>query len=119
MEFVSGNAYFFHHAMPVKTRKRVSLQILRKLEVNSLMTTENSSYVDLEIIQVAMQSHSQRLEQDERSSVAGGKRTLSIQTLNEMMGRREVSHQKVKSYLVGGGDIMPAIRFVLFASMSL
>ena len=71
-------------------------------------------HVGLQAIQAAMDSHQKRFADDISSSVSTRERNLLTKTVNAMMGRREVSHQQVMSYLVGGGDYYASHEFRTF-----
>jgi len=75
-------------------------------------------HVGLQAIQAAMESHRKRFADDPTSSESTRERNLLMKTVNAMMGRREVSHQQVMSYLVGGGTTMQVTSFALSDSMS-
>lgn len=61
-------------------------------------------HVGLQAIQAAIESYHKRFADDSASSASTRERNLLTKTVNAMMGRREISHQQVMSYLVGGGD---------------
>ena len=68
-------------------------------------------HVGLQAIQAAIESHQKRFADDPASSASTRERNLLTKTVNAMMGRREISHQQVMSYLVGGGDYYASHEF--------
>jgi hypothetical protein len=64
----------------------------------------------LDAIQVAMEKTEKQYGGDSVSSDTRSK-SLFIKSLNAIMGRTEVSHQQVMSYLVGGGDVYSSHQF--------
>ncbi|KIM51975.1 hypothetical protein SCLCIDRAFT_142143, partial [Scleroderma citrinum Foug A] len=63
-----------------------------------------SVQVGLQAIQAAVESHTKRFSDNTESSPSIHKRSLLTEIVNAIMGRREISHQQVMSYLVGGED---------------
>ncbi|KIN95608.1 hypothetical protein M404DRAFT_67266, partial [Pisolithus tinctorius Marx 270] len=61
-------------------------------------------HVGLQAIRAAIDSHSLHFSGNINASPAMHKRNLLTKTVNAMMGRWEISHQQVMSYLVGSGD---------------
>ena len=68
-------------------------------------------HVGLQAIQAAMESHRKRFADDPTSPASTRERNLLTKTVNAMMGRHEISHQQVMSYLVGGGDYYASHEF--------
>ena len=66
--------------------------------------TDVSVHVGLQAIKAAMESHTKKFSEDTTSSESVRERNLLTKIVNAIMGRREISHQQVMSYLVGGGD---------------
>ncbi|KAF8439786.1 hypothetical protein L210DRAFT_867443 [Boletus edulis BED1] len=55
-------------------------------------------------LQAALKSHAQKFHDDSTASQPFRDRNLVTKCINSLMGRQEISHQQVMSYLVGGGD---------------
>jgi len=70
---------------------------------NHITKNDVNVHVGLQAIQAAMESHTKRFLDDTVSSVSIHECSLLIKIVNAIMGRHEVSHQQVMSYLVGGG----------------
>ncbi|KAG6369643.1 hypothetical protein JVT61DRAFT_14139 [Boletus reticuloceps] len=58
-----------------------------------------------------MDSHRAKFEGDGVSTQEFKDRNLLIKCVNSLMGRQEISHQQVMSYLVGGGDFYASHNF--------
>ncbi|KIO07243.1 hypothetical protein M404DRAFT_107747, partial [Pisolithus tinctorius Marx 270] len=65
-------------------------------------------HVGLQAIRATIDSHQKHFMNDVESLSSVRKRNLLTKTVNAMMGRCEVSHQQVMSYLIGGGDFYTA-----------
>ena len=83
-----------------------------------------SVHVGLQAIHAAMESHTQKFSNDTTSSEIVCERSLLTKIVNAIMGRREISHQQVMSYLVGGGDCYTShdfrtVRFYEFLDIAL
>lgn len=56
-------------------------------------------------LQAAMKSHAEKSKDDTVSCQAYRDRNMVTKCVNSLMGRQEVSHQQVMSFLIGGGDV--------------
>ncbi|EIM85265.1 uncharacterized protein STEHIDRAFT_34259, partial [Stereum hirsutum FP-91666 SS1] len=52
----------------------------------------------------AIRQNEAKYYQDKTVDADRVRRSLMVKVVNAMMGRQEISHQQVMSYLVGGGD---------------
>ncbi|KAF8447512.1 hypothetical protein L210DRAFT_3321898, partial [Boletus edulis BED1] len=59
----------------------------------------------IQTLQAAMKNHAEKFRNDTSSTHDYRDRNLVTKCMNSLMGRQEVSHQQVMSYLVGGGDV--------------
>ncbi|KAF8136456.1 hypothetical protein EV363DRAFT_1126909, partial [Boletus edulis] len=59
----------------------------------------------IQTLQAAMKNHAEKFRNDATSSHEYRDRNLVTKCMNSLMGRQEISHQQVMSYLVGGGDV--------------
>ena len=76
-------------------------------------------HVGLQAIQAAIESHHKHFDDDSAFSALMQECNLLTKTVNAMMGRHEISHQQVMSYLVGGGDYYVSHDFQTVHFMSL
>ncbi|KIN93903.1 hypothetical protein M404DRAFT_35596 [Pisolithus tinctorius Marx 270] len=70
-------------------------------------------HVGLQAIRAAIDSHRKLFVDDIETPSSVRERNLLTKTVNAMMGRREVSHQQVMSYLIGGGDFYTSHEFCI------
>ncbi|KIN94900.1 hypothetical protein M404DRAFT_34604 [Pisolithus tinctorius Marx 270] len=68
-------------------------------------------HVGLQAIRTAIDSHHKLFINNIETPSSVCEQNLLTKTVNAMMGRREVSHQQVMSYLVGGGDFYTSHEF--------
>ncbi|KAF8122488.1 hypothetical protein EV363DRAFT_1182651 [Boletus edulis] len=68
-------------------------------------------HAGIHTLQAAMKSHTEKFKSDDISTQAFRDRNLVTKCVNSLMGRQEVSHQQVMSYLVGGGDVYTSHEF--------
>ncbi|KIO08029.1 hypothetical protein M404DRAFT_135106, partial [Pisolithus tinctorius Marx 270] len=68
-------------------------------------------HVGLQAIRAAIDSHRKHFIDDVEASSSVREQNLLTKAVNAMMGRREVSHQQVMSYLIGGGDYYTSHEF--------
>lgn len=61
-------------------------------------------HTGIHTLQAAMKSHLEKFREDGVLMRAFRDRNLVTKCINSLMGRQEVSHQQVMSYLVGGGN---------------
>jgi hypothetical protein len=73
--------------------------------------TDLKVHVGIQSLQVAMHSHGEKFDGDDVSSRDFRDRNLLTKCVNSLMGRQELSHQQVMSYLVVGGNFYTGHKF--------
>ena len=82
--------------------------------VTDYITKESlATHVGLEALAYAIQRNDAKYQGDDFTSKSEQGKSLFIKTVNAMMGRQEMSHQQVLSYLIGAGDHYKANTFRL------
>ncbi|KIK21739.1 hypothetical protein PISMIDRAFT_29840 [Pisolithus microcarpus 441] len=76
-----------------------------------IMKSELKVNVGLESLCTALRSHENHFEGDQSSLSQFREKNLLTKSVNAMMGRHEISHQRVISYLIRGGDYYTADEF--------
>ncbi|KAF8133837.1 hypothetical protein EV363DRAFT_1090366, partial [Boletus edulis] len=59
----------------------------------------------IQTLQAAMKNHAEKFRNDTSSTHDYWDQNLVTKCMNSLMGRQEISHQQVMSYLVDGGDV--------------
>jgi hypothetical protein len=70
-----------------------------------IMKSDLNIHPGIHTLQAAMKSHAEKFKGDCVSTQTYRDQNLVTKCVNSLMGRQEISHQQVMSFLVGGGDI--------------